>query len=80
MRNVVAMQALQDRKNGKVTTASLVEDLHRIAIQGEIEDVAIVFSTKGNKIEAWWSTDSLYALGLFQTGIDQVLADMRESD
>lgn len=81
MRNIVSIEALQDRKSGKITTVSLVEDLHELALRGKLEDVTIAFTTKeGNKVYSWWSTDSLRVLGLLQTGIDQILYEMREGE
>jgi len=71
------IKALRDKKNGRVTIETLANGIHEDVLNGEVTSLIIIQVDKNDRVYAGWSTNSLEAIGLMQTGIDQVLRAMK---
>lgn len=72
------LQAHRDRKEGKVTLYTMVDDLMHDLKKGNIDRLVYVVVDKDGYIRTGWSCRHIEALGVLESGKHQVYKEMEE--
>lgn len=72
------LQAYRDRKEGKITVYTLVDDMVKAVQSGDIQALVYVVIDKDRNVMTAWSHNTITALGMLEVGKADIVNEMKK--